>query len=88
MADNTQNTSNTTTLANLVNPQVVADVVDQNLTDAIQFLPLCKVDRKLEGHSGSKVTLPKYAYIGDAVDVSEGGEIPVKKLTASPRGSP
>ena len=31
MADNTQNTSNTTTLANLVNPQVVADVVDQNL---------------------------------------------------------
>ena len=29
------------------------------------------------------MTLPKYAYIGDAVDVSEGGEIPVKKLTAS-----
>ena len=74
---------NMTTLADLVNPQVVADVVDEKLTDAIQFLPLCKVDRKLEGHSGGKVTLPKYAYIGDAVDVSEGGEIPVKKLTAS-----
>ena len=83
MANETQNVSNTTTLSNLVNPQVVADVVDQNLTDAIHFLPLCKVDRKLEGSSGSKVTLPKYAYIGDAVDVSEGGEIPVKKLTAS-----
>ena len=73
MADNTQNTSNTTTLANLVNPQVVADVVDQNLTDAIQFLPLCKVDRKLEGHSGSKVTMPKYAYIVDGVEVAECG---------------
>ena len=47
MANETQNVSNTTTLSNLVNPQVVADVVDQNLTDAIHFLPLCKVDRKL-----------------------------------------
>lgn len=75
--------ANLTNLTDLVNPQVVADVVDERLTDAIQFLPLCKVDRKLEGISGSKVTLPKYAYIGDAVDVSEGGEIPVKKLTAS-----
>ncbi len=74
---------NLTNLAGLVDPQVVADVVDEKLTDSIQFLPLCKVDRKLEGISGSKVTLPKYAYIGDAVEVSEGGEIPVKKLTAS-----
>ena len=74
---------NTTVLNDLINPQVVADLVNEKLTDAIQVLPLCAVDRALEGRSGSKVLLPKYAYIGDAVDVSEGSEIPVKKLTAS-----
>ncbi len=74
---------NTTVLNDLINPQVVADLVNEKLTDAIHVLPLCAVDRALEGRSGSKVLLPKYAYIGDAVDVSEGSEIPVKKLTAS-----
>lgn len=74
---------NTTMLSDLINPQVVADLVNDKLVDAIQVLPLCAVDRALEGRSGSKVLLPKYAYIGDAVDVSEGSEIPVKKLTAS-----
>ncbi len=74
---------NTTMLNDLINPQVVADLVNDKLVDAIQVLPLCAVDRALEGRSGSKVLLPKYAYIGDAVDVSEGSEIPVKKLTAS-----
>ena len=63
---------NTTVLNDLINPQVVADLVNEKLTDAIQVLPLCAVDRALEGRSGSKVLLPKYAYIGDAVDVSEG----------------
>ena len=36
---------NLTNLTDLVNPQVVADVVDERLTDAIQFLPLWKVVR-------------------------------------------
>ena len=74
---------NTTMLNDLINPQVVADLVNDKLVDAIQVLPLCAVDRALEGRSGSKVLLPKFAYIGDAVDVTEGAAIPVKKLTAS-----
>lgn len=74
---------NATLLSDLVNPQIVADLVDEKLTDAIQVLPLCAVDRTLEGRSGTKVLVPKYAYIGDAVDVSEGSEIPVNKLTAT-----
>lgn len=74
---------NATVIGDLVNPQVVADLVNEQLTDAIQVLPLCAVDRTLEGRSGTKVQVPKFAYIGDAVDVSEGGEIPINKLTAT-----
>ena len=33
---------NMTTLSGLVNPQVVADVVGEKLTDAIQFLPCAR----------------------------------------------
>ena len=75
--------STVSVLAGMVNPQVVADLVDEQLAEAIRVLPLCAVDRSLEGRPGSKVLLPKYAYIGDAVDVAEGEEIPVRKLTAS-----
>ena len=74
---------NLTTLGDLINPQVVADLVNEKLGEAIQVLPLCAVDRTLEGCSGSKVLVPKYAYIGDAVDVSEGESIPINQLTAT-----
>ena len=75
--------TNATKLANLFNPQVVADLIDKKLVDAIRFSPLATVDTTLAGRPGSKLTLPSYAYIGDAAVVAEGADIPVAQLTQS-----
>ena len=75
--------TNATKLANLFNPQVVGDMIDKKLVDAIRFSPLATVDTTLAGRPGSKLTLPSYAYIGDAEVVAEGADIPVAQLTQS-----
>jgi N4-gp56 family major capsid protein len=75
--------SNGTKLANLVNPQVVADLLEKQLTAAIRFAPLCKIDTSLQGKAGDTLTIPTYAYIGDAADVAEGADIPVAQLSAT-----
>lgn len=76
--------ANGTKLANLIDPQVVADFIDAKLTDAMRFAPLARIDRTLVGRPGSKISLPTYAYIGDASVVGEGEDIPIAKLTATP----
>ena len=72
-----------TQLASLINPQVMADMIDRKLVDAMKFTPLCKVDNTLVGRPGDTVTLPQYAYIGDAVDVAELVDFDISELTAS-----
>ncbi len=70
-------------LENMINPQVMGDMVTKGIPGKMKFSGLCKVDDTLVGAPGSTVTLPKFAYIGDATQVAEGGEIPVVALTAS-----
>lgn len=48
----------TTKLANLLDPQVVADLVDKKLIYNIRFAPLAEVDTTLVGVPGSTLTLP------------------------------
>ena len=48
----------TTMLNNLVNPQVMADLVDKKLVDAMRFAPLATIDYTLQGVPGDTVTLP------------------------------
>ena len=72
---------NATKLANLINPQVIADMIDKKLTDAIRFSPLARIDTTLVGRPGSVITLPYYTYIGDATDVAEGADISIGQLT-------
>lgn len=74
---------NGTKLANLFNPQVVADLLEKQLIPAIRFAPLCKMDTTLQGKAGDTLTIPTYAYIGDATDVGEGEDIPIAQLSAS-----
>lgn len=74
-------TSTGTYLSNLFNPQVVADLISTKLIDNIVFAPLARVDYTLQGRAGNTVTLPYYSYIGAASQVSEGYDIPIKKLT-------
>lgn len=72
-----------TKLENLVDPQVMADIIREKLTDKIRFAPLAKVDTTFAGRPGDTITLPKYTYIGDAVEVGEGEAIEIAQLTAS-----
>lgn len=74
---------NATKLANLVDPEVIGDLIDKKLIDAIKFAPLAKVDTTLVGQAGSTVKLPSYNYIGDAVVVAEGEDIPIRQLSQS-----
>lgn len=75
------NTTTGTYLSSLFNPQVVADLIETKLTDKMIFAPLARIDNTLQGRAGNSVTLPYYSYIGMASTVSEGYDIPIKKLT-------
>ena len=76
----TVDTTYGTYLSDLFNPQVVADLIEPKLTNNMVFAPLAMIDRTLEGRAGNTVTLPYYNYIGAAVSVAEGTDIPLAKL--------
>ena len=71
----------TTMLANLLDPQVVADLVEKKLIDNIRFAPLADVDTTLVGRPGDTVTLPFFNYIGKADDLTEASAISAVALT-------
>ena len=78
MADLTK----TTTLINgdVFDPQVVSDMINAKVTKKAVMTGYIKVDNTLEGVAGSKVTVPKWGYIGDAEDYAEGEPIDVTKM--------
>ena len=69
-----------TKLEKMINPEVLASMVDGELEFAIKFAPLATVDTTLVGRPGNTVSLPAYKMIGEAVDVAEGEAIPVEAL--------
>lgn len=73
--------ANETKLANLIDPQVLADMIQYKMNDYIKFSPLFTIDSTLQGQPGSTLTLPKYGYIGDAEEFGEGEEISYGELT-------
>lgn len=75
--------ANETILSSIVNPQVLADMIDAKLVDAMKFTPLCMIDNTLVGRPGDTISLPSYSYIGDAGDIAELADIPISELTAS-----
>ena len=74
---------NATKIADLINPQVLADMISAELPNAITCAPLAVVGTRLEGRAGNTLTLPKFGYIGDASEVAEGDDIPIAKMTTS-----
>jgi N4-gp56 family major capsid protein len=72
-----------TKLADLINPEVMADVISAKIENAIVVTPFAKIDTTLAGQPGSKITVPQYNYIGDAVDVPEGEEVPESQLSVT-----
>ena len=75
--------ANATKIADLINPQVLADMISAELPNAIVFAPLATRGTRLKGRAGNTLTMPKYGYIGDATDVAEGADIPIAKMTTS-----
>lgn len=72
-----------TKLTNMINPEVMADMISATLTSKIKFAPLAKIDSTLVGQPGDTITVPKFAYIGDAIDIAEGVAIVPELLTSS-----
>ena len=72
-----------TKLANLINPEVLADYIDKKLIHNIVFAPLATVDNTLVGNPGDTIKFPAYAYIGSADDLTEGAAISTVSLNAS-----
>lgn len=75
--------TNGTKLAQLINPQVMADMIDKKLVDYIKFAPLATIDNTLAGQPGNTITLPSFGYIGDAADVAEGADVSIAKMSTS-----
>lgn len=72
-----------TKLANLVNPEVMAEMIAHELPNKVKVLPLAKVDTTLAGRAGNTITVPRYEYIGDATEVAEGAEIDLTTVVTS-----
>ena len=72
-----------TKLADLIDPEVMADMISAKIPAKIRVAPFAKVDTTLVGQPGSTVTIPSYAYIGDAADVAEGADVTIEKMSPS-----
>lgn len=73
-----------TKIANLIDAEVMADAISAKIGSKIVVAPIAKVDTTLEGkNAGDTITVPQFAYIGDAEDVAEGVACGTVLLTAT-----
>lgn len=73
----------TTTIGDLINPEVMADMISAKIPNKLVVAPFAKVDTTLAGTPGNTITVPQYAYIGDAEDIAEGIAAETVKLQTS-----
>ena len=73
----------TTMIADLSNPEVMADMISAKVEKKLVVAPFAKVDTTLQGIPGDTITIPQYAYIGDAEDIAEGVACGTVKLATS-----
>lgn len=72
-----------TTMQNMIDPEVMADMISARLDKAIKVAPFAEIDDTLVGKPGDTITIPCWKYIGDAEDVPEGEEIPTANLEST-----
>lgn len=75
--------ANQTKIADLINPEVMADMISAKVEKKLIVAPFATIDTSLQGVPGDTITVPKYGYIGDAEDVAEGIACGTVKLTTS-----
>lgn len=73
----------TTTMANMINPQVMGDMINAKIEAQLKLTPYAKVDTSLQGVPGDTKTVPSWNYIGDAANVSENSELDYSQMSAS-----
>jgi len=74
----------TTMLNNLIDAEVMADAISGKIESKIVVTPFAKVDTSLQAtNAGDTITVPQFAYIGDAEDVGEGVACGTVALTAT-----
>lgn len=77
-----------TKIGDIINPQVMADIIEAKIEAQAKLTPYAKLDTTLEGVPGNTVTVPSWNYIGDAEDFNvetasdTDAEMSVSKLTA------
>lgn len=72
-----------TKMENMVDPEVMAPMISGKIEARIVATPFAKIDTTLTGRPGDTITIPKYAYIGDAEDLAEGVNADKTKLTTT-----
>ncbi len=72
-----------TSISNMVNPKVMADMISAKIENKIVVAPFAKVDDTLTGVAGDTIVVPQYTYIGDADDVAEGAEVALTTLVTT-----
>ena len=73
----------TTTMTQMINPEVMGDMINAKIEALAKLTPYAKVDTTLVGVPGDTKTVPSWNYIGDAEDVAEGAEVGLTQMTAS-----
>lgn len=73
--------SELTTSADLIVPEVWADAIGPTILGKAAMAPLADQDDTLVGSPGDTVKFPKFGYIGDAEDLTEGVAMETDKLT-------
>lgn len=68
-----------TTTQDLINPEILAPIIQNKYQNAMMFMPLAAVDRTLEGNPGDTLKQPIWKQIPKAQAVAEGADIPVQK---------
>lgn len=72
-----------TKIENLIDAEVMADAISGKVDKAIRVTPFARIDTTLEGkNAGDTITVPRFAYIGDAEDIAEGVACGTVQLTA------
>ena len=60
----------TTMIADLINPQVMADMISAKVESKVVVAPFAKIDTTLQGVPGNTITVPQYVV---ALDLCEHG---------------
>lgn len=69
-----------TTLNKLIDPEVMGDMIQAKVEKAVTVLPYATLDRTLTGRAGSTITIPRFVWDGEAEEIEEGEEIPIRAL--------